>query len=118
MTRARRLVSMGWVVIIWAAIATTTSGCTGCPTALLEGELMEQSGELVIVSTDGRVEHIIWPFGYDVRAVGESLVLADLLGNVKARPGDTVRLGGGESESGTFKVCGQLDVEPASMSRR
>jgi hypothetical protein len=40
-------------------------------------------------------------------------VLTDLFGAVKAREGDTVRLGGGEIESGTFKVCGQLDVDPA-----
>lgn len=101
------------LMLVGAAV-TTTVGCGGCPTALLVGELAEESGTLVVVGADGGPsERIIWPFGYGVRKDGGELVLIDLSGAVKAREGDVVRLGGGETESGTFKVCGQLDVDPS-----
>ena len=101
-------------LLLAGSAGTTTAGCTGCPTALLVGELAEESGTLVVSRGNGEPSQtIIWPFGYGVRDNGGQLVLTDLLGAVKAREGDTVRLGGGETESGTFKVCGQLDVEPA-----
>lgn len=101
-------------LLLAGAAGTTTSGCTGCPAALLVGELAEESEALVVAGADGEPsERIIWPFGFGVRDDGGQLVLTDLFGAVKAREGDTVRLGGGETESGTFKVCGQLDVDPA-----
>jgi hypothetical protein len=100
--------------LLAVGLATAGAGCVGCPAALLAGELVEQGDELVIVVSEADpAERIIWPFGYSVRSDGERLVLTDLLGGVKARAGDTVRLGGGETESGIFKVCGQLDVDPA-----
>ena len=100
--------------MLTVGLATAGVGCVGCPTALLSGELVEQGGELVVVGSDGSpAERVIWPFGYGVRSDGERLVLTDLIGGVKAREGDTVHLGGGEIESGTFKVCGQLEVDPA-----
>lgn len=110
----RHLKSALMALLLAGAAGTATAGCGGCPTALLVGELAEESGTLVVAGADGGPsERIIWPFGYGVRDDGGQLVLTDLLGAVKAREGDTVRLGGGEIESGTFKVCGQLDVDPA-----
>ena len=101
-------------VMLASAAGTTAVGCGGCPAALLVGELAEDAGALVVIGAEGGPsERIIWPFGYGVRDDGGELVLTDLFGAVKAREGDTVRLGGGETESGTFKVCGQLDVDPA-----
>jgi hypothetical protein len=100
--------------LLIAATATTSVSCAGCPQALLVGELAQESGTLVVAGVDGAPsERIIWPFGYGVREDGEKLVLTDLFGAVKAREGNVVRLGGGETESGTFKVCGQLEVDPA-----
>lgn len=102
------------MAFLLAGAAATAAGCTACPAALLVGELAEESGTLVVAGAEGGPsERIIWPFGYSVRNDAGQLVLTDLLGAVKAREGDTVRLGGGESESGTFKVCGQLEVDPA-----
>jgi hypothetical protein len=109
----RLLRSASLALLLAGAAGTTTAGC-GCPTALLVGELTEEAGTLVVAGADGGPsERIIWPFGYGVRDDGGQLVLTDPFGAVKAREGDTVRLGGGETESGTFKVCGQLDVDPA-----
>ena len=111
----RHLRSASSALLLAGALGTTSAGCSGgCPTALLVGELAEESGALVVARANGGPnEKIIWPSGYGVREDGGQLVLTDLLGAVKAREGDTVRLGGGEIESGTFKVCGQLDVDPA-----
>ena len=109
----RRLRSASLALLLAGAAGTTTSGC-GCPPALLIGELAAESGTLVVAGADGGPsERIIWPFGFGVRDDGGQLVLTDLFGVVKAREGDTVRLGGGEIESGTFKVCGELEVDPA-----
>lgn len=100
--------------MILGGALTTMAGCTGCPTALLSGQLAEQGDELVVRNSGvGRAEHVIWPFGYGVHAQAGQLILTDLFGSEKARAGDTVRLGGGETESGTFKVCGQLEVDRA-----
>jgi hypothetical protein len=113
-TQQLRLRAIAPVLVLGAAIATAGAGCTGCPTALLSGELVEQEGDLVIATSDtGPAEHIEWPFGYSVHSVDGHVVLSDVLGGVKARAGDTVRLGGGEAESGSFKVCGLLEVDPA-----
>jgi hypothetical protein len=104
------------MALVLAASATvTTSGCsTACPAALLVGVLAEESGTLVVARGEGAPpERVIWPFGLGVRNDGGQLVLTDLFGAVKARAGDTVRLGGGEAERGAFKVCGQLEVDPA-----
>lgn len=85
------------------------SPATGCPAALLEGELTEQDGELVVVHPDF-VEQVDWSSaGYHVRSEDGELVVADWLG-VKARVGDTVHIGGGESEQGVWRPCGQFDV--------
>jgi hypothetical protein len=108
-----KLASALGAIVLVAACGATIVGCGGCPAALLEGHLAEESGELVVTrGEDVASERVIWPFGYGVRREGDELVLADILGTVKGRPGDTVRLGGGEVESGTFKVCGMLEVIP------
>ena len=110
----RLLRSAAIALVLAGSAATVTVGCTGCPTALLVGELTAESGTLVVAAADGGApERVIWPLGYGVREDGDRLVLTDLLGAVKAREGDAVRLGGGETESGTFKVCGGVEVDPA-----
>ncbi len=96
-------------------LAIGTGGCAqGCPAALLTGVLVEESGELVVISDGGgQVERIIWPSGWTVREQGDTLVVTDLLGTVKGRQDDLVRLGGGELQSGTFTVCGTVEAEPS-----
>lgn len=96
-----------------AVLVSGTSGCTGCPAALLTGVLTQVAGELVVMRDGGGPpERIIWPSGYTVRQDGDSLAVFNSSGLVIARPGDRVRLGGGERESGTWGVCGPFEVEP------
>ncbi len=99
------------------AFLLTLTGCTAipataCPAALLEGELTEQDGELVVVHPDF-VERVDWgAAGYHVRRADGYLVVADWVG-VKARAGDTVHIGGGERDPGLWTPCGQFDVTDA-----
>lgn len=106
---------MKWLVLVLALTAVVASGrCSqACPTALLVGVLTEQTGELVVIP-EGRApaERVNWPSGYGVRPDGDSLVVTDVFGREVAREGDTVRLGGGETtQSGTFDVCGLIEVD-------
>ncbi len=114
---------MGTLAMRLALIAVLLVGCaqtaapTGspCPAALRAGFLVESDGELV---TDpdgvpgGSVGRVIWqPWEYRVRAVGERLVVEDTSGNVIAREGDYVRLGGGmNATDDAFIVCGEFEV--------
>jgi hypothetical protein len=78
---------------------------------LLEGTLTEQDGDLVVI-TDDIATRVDWSTsGYTVREVNDRLVVADWLG-VKAGEGDFVSLGGGEFETGIFRVCGRFERTP------
>ena len=88
-------------------------GCAGgCAGALLEGVLTERDGDLVVVHEDGFVEPVNWSAsGHRIRDDGNELVVVDWLGIVKAREGDFVGLGGGETEEvGTWNICGMFEV--------
>jgi hypothetical protein len=99
-------------LVLITALPLTTSGC-GCAAALLPGVLVAQGAELAIKEdTAGFVRPVRWPFGYGVRADSGKLTLTDILGNVKAREGDHVRLPGGEtSANGAWGVCGEIQVD-------
>ena len=92
------------------SVAVTGVGCVGCPAALLEGTLTRQDGDLV-VSGNGYSERVDWAASHHrVRDDGGTLVVVDWLGIVKAREGDFVRLGGGESAPGVWGLCGMFEV--------
>jgi hypothetical protein len=92
-------------------------GCaSACAAALLEGVLTERNGDLVVVHEEGIVEPVNWSAsGHRVRDNDGERVVVDWLGIVKAREGDFVRLGGGETgEVGVWSICGTFEVaEPA-----
>jgi hypothetical protein len=106
--RSRSLLS---ALVFVIAIAPGTAGCSGCPAALYEGVLTEQAGDLVVApASGGPAERVIWPAGLGVRQDGDTLVVSDIFGSVKARENDFIRLGGGELESGVWKACGLFEV--------
>jgi hypothetical protein len=79
---------------------------------LLEGTLMEEDGDLVVTTADNILQRVDWSAsGYEVREDGDRLVVADWLGP-KAGEGDFVSLGGGEFETGIFRVCGRFERAP------
>jgi len=103
------------LVLVLAIPAVVASGrCSqACPAALLVGVLTEQAGELVVIQ-EGQTtaKRVNWPSGYGIRPDGDKLVVTDVFGREVAREGDTVRLGGGETtQSGTFDVCGHIEVD-------
>ena len=103
------------VALALVALPWSLAGCVGCPAALLEGDLVREGATLVVETGSGDTTAVQWPFGYGVREDGDSLVVTDLFGAIKAREGDHVRLGGGmvgENEE-AFGVCGDYEVEPA-----
>ena len=105
------------LILIAVCLLGGAVGCTqSCPTALLEGRLVEQDLGLVVVSDAGVVEAGNWAAAQDhVQAQGGVLFLVDELGAVKAREGDFVRLGGGERD-GRWIVCGMFEVGRPSGS--
>jgi hypothetical protein len=98
-------------LVLALVLAPGAAGCGGCAVALYEGALTEQAGDLVVVPEGGgRAERVKWPSGFGVHKDGDTLVIADFFGSVKAREGDFVRLEGGELEDGLWGSCGTIEV--------
>lgn len=107
----------GFAAIIALVLATSVlaGACRfgGCPAALLTGDLVREGAELVAepgTGGSGPIEHLRWPSVYRLEEDGGRLVVVDPAGNVMAGEGDSVRLGGGESGSGEWVVCGAVEV--------
>lgn len=83
----------------------------GCPAALIEGVLVaDAESGVALREADGHVEIVIWPHGYSGR-VGDPVAVVDADGNVMARVGDRVRIGGGEIGPGrSWMACGGITV--------
>jgi hypothetical protein len=103
-------------LVLALGLGVAAGGCAvGCPAALLEGRLAEMDGELVLITrADLPAQRVEWPAGDRVERRDGVLAVVDLLGGVKGRVGDEVRLGGGETSAKVFKVCGLFEVEPAA----
>ncbi len=103
------LIAGGTLYLLFAFMTGTTTG--GCPTALLQGTLLEQDGTLAIGSVPpGTVSKVSWPFGYGVGDENGTLTLTRLF-TIVAREGDEVSVGGGmASDNVTFAGCGQVTL--------
>ena len=105
------------LTLLVGVLLGSASGCdTACAAALLEGVLTERNGDLVVAHEDGFVEPVNWSGSHhSVRDDGGELVVVDWLGIVKAREGDFVRLGGGETEQeGVWNICGMFEIGVAA----
>ena len=106
-------VRAGVLTLLVVVLLGAASGCdTACAGALMEGVLTERNGDLVVAHEDGFVEPVNWSASHhSVRDDGGELVVVDWLGIVKAREGDFVSLGGGETEEvGVWNICGRFEV--------
>ena len=91
------------------SIVSSVSGCEmGCPTGLAEGVLVADGTNLVLEAPTGQRNTVVWPSGYSVRADGDTLVLVDRFGTIKAREGDMIGVGGGVGADGLFRACGDV----------
>ena len=105
------------VIGLLALAFTVPAGCdTQCPTALLEGTLVETpDGGLGVRSEAGGVSVVRWPGTYGIAddERGRKLVQFALI--EAAREGDRIRAGGGMTADGDrFAVCGPFVVERAT----
>ena len=105
---------LGAPFAILIAIAVLPVGCeTSCAAALLTGDLVRQGDELVVVNPNGGsgpAERVHWPTGHRVEERDGRLVVVDFFGTLKAGEGDSIRLGGGEVQTGVWGVCGLLEI--------
>jgi hypothetical protein len=101
------VVIAGALYLGFALLAGTTTGA--CPTALLEGALVEQDGTLAVRSVaDGEISTVQWPFGYGVGEEDGTLTLTRVFMTV-AREGDLVSMGGGvPADDSVFVACGSV----------
>ena len=107
------------LVAVLLLSSVTVMGCaSGCPAALLEGTLVAADGELVVERDPAGVAiHVEWPFGVGVHDDGGTLVLADVMGTVKAREGDVVGIAGSSTGDGSWVACGDITVTGTSKPR-
>jgi len=99
-------------LIIAMTMAPSVAGCAlSCPAALLEGVLERRGDELVVAHNDGFLERVDWGRSHHrVQEQDGALVVVDWLGVVRAREGDFVRMGGGEVETGVWRICGSFEA--------
>ena len=99
-------------IVFSLLVSVSVTGCaSGCPSGQLAGTLVAADGELVVEGDlAGVATHVEWPFGLGVHDDGGNLVLSDVLGGVKAREGDVVKIGGSSTTDGTWIACGDITV--------
>jgi hypothetical protein len=102
-------------LILAAGVVFGGAGCSGCPTALLEGVLIaDGQGGLAVRGEGGAVTPVVWPGDAHVTRDGDHLDLANTLGFVFAREGEFVRMGGGGNPNGPgFVACGPVAFRPS-----
>jgi hypothetical protein len=88
------------------SLRTAAAAVDACDLGLGGGTLVAsaQSG-LALGSGTGRVTEVMWPFGYTARRGTSGIELIGQKGEVLAREGDFVQVGGGMSNDGVFQVC-------------
>jgi hypothetical protein len=93
-----------------AGIVLGSASLGGCPTALVQGTLVNVDGRLSVQAVPSRqVMPVTWPIGYGVRDDQGVLILTRFLVVDIAREGDTVSVGGGMSaDDSTFQGCGPV----------
>jgi len=89
------------------------AGGEACMGALLTGTLTTSGlSGIAIVDSEGGIHEIAWPFGYSGRIHAGGLDLLDASGTVVASSRDTVEIGGGEGNDGTWFACGGITADP------
>lgn len=86
---------------------TLYDGRAICRTAFAEGYLARDpdTGLGLGTAAGGQVRRIIWPYGYSARIEGDVAVLVNEHGEIVAKEGDHLVLGGGLGLDGIFEAC-------------
>ena len=93
-------------------IKTAPAVAQACMDALAGGKLaVNNESGLGITSADGEAMPVEWPFGYTARNELGTTVLVDDKGQVVAKVGDDVSVGGGFGNK-FWHACGGVTVTP------
>jgi hypothetical protein len=93
-----------------AGLRTAQAPPQACMDALIVGKLVRHPASgLGIASPDGQLTAVEWPFGYSAREEGGRIALVDDRGQVIAREGDEISVGGGFGAN-LWHACGSVSV--------
>lgn len=109
------------VAIALLLVVARTSGCGGCPDALLEGTLVRDGAEMAVHSAEVNVTYpVAWPAGWSTRDVDGVLHLYNAGGQAVGAEADSFSAGGGFSPSPDemFTPCGDIRITLATLDAR
>jgi hypothetical protein len=118
------------IVIGFLALAMVVASCTGgsptptasvasaalvtpgpCPAAALDGELVAAADGIALRDPTGTVWRLVLPAGLAIQGAADQAAVVDAAGAVIAKVGDTVSVGGGETNvAGEWNACGGITV--------
>ena len=88
------------------ALLTEPAPAQACMEALAMGTLVfDPRSTLAIGGPSGERTPVMWPFGYSARLVDGTLELLDNRGQLVAREGDRIEMGGGFGAGNLFYAC-------------
>ena len=117
MSRSLAAVALALVVAACGApvgLRTQPGPISACMDALATGTLVASSRSgLAISAGDGEVAEVEWPFEYTAQRDAVGLILIDSAGQIVAREGQLIQMGGGTGADGVFHACpGSISVVP------
>ena len=108
---SRSLAALALTVVVAACgapvgLRTQPGPISACMDALATGTLVTSNvSGLAIRAGDGAVIEVEWPFEYTARRETVGLVLIDSAGQIVAREGQLIQMGGGTGADGVFYAC-------------
>ena len=98
-----------------AGLRTQPAPISACMDALATGTLVPSNATgLGIKAGDGTTIDVEWPFEYTARRETVGLLLVDSIGQIVAREGQLIQMGGGFGADNLFHACpGSISVVPA-----
>jgi len=116
----RSLAALALTVVIAACgtpvgLRTQPGPISACMDALATGTLVASSRSgLAISASDGAIVEVEWPFEYTAQRDAVGLILIDSTGQIVAREGQLIQMGGGTGADGVFHACpGSISVVAA-----
>ncbi len=117
----RALPSVALALLVFAGcgtpvgLRTQPAPISACMDALATGVLVSSNlSGLAIKADESAIQEVEWPFEYTARRETTGLVLLDSVGQVVAREGQLIQMGGGTGADGVFHACpGSISVVPA-----
>lgn len=116
----RSLAALALTVVVAACgvpvgLRTQSAPISACMDALATGTLITSNlSGLAIRAEDGAIVEVEWPFEYTARREAVGLVLIDSVGQIVAREGQLIQMGGGTGADGVFHACpGSISVPAA-----